>query len=122
DGALLTFKNIEFYIASEYLQFEGADNQANLYREVRRLYRVHAVDELATREAGDRDIAEVRLTYLRELNAPLQLGLPVDRLRYAINPSIDELIDAEVQVQRGELGEDFLRFASANEVWVQHLR
>ena len=122
DGALLTFKNIEFYIASEYLQFEGADNQANLYREVRRLYRVHAVDELATREAGDRDIAEVRLTYLRELNAPLQLGLPVDRLRYAINPSIDELIDAEVQVQRGELGEDLLRFASANEVWVQHLR
>ena len=122
DGALLTFKNIEFYIASERLQFEGADSEANLYRELRRLYRVHAVDELATREAGNRDVAEVRLTYLRELNGPLQLGQPVDRLLYAINPSIEELIDAELQVQRGELGEDFLRFAATNEVWVQHLR
>lgn len=122
DGALLTFKNIEFFIASEHLQFDGADSEANLYRELRRLYRVHTVDELATREAGDRDIAEVRLTYLRELNGPLQLGQPVDRLLYAINPSIEELIDAELQVQRGELGEDFLRFAAANEVWVQHLR
>ncbi|WP_164897195.1 dermonecrotic toxin domain-containing protein [Pseudomonas alkylphenolica] len=122
DGAMLTFKNIEFYIASEHLQFDGADNEANLYRELRRLYRVHTVDELATREAGGRDVAEVRLTYLRELNGPLQLGQPVDRLLYAINPSIEELIDAELQVQRGELGEDFVRFAAANEVWVQHLR
>nr|WP_232239825.1 NEL domain-containing protein [Pseudomonas alkylphenolica] len=122
DGALLTFKNIEFFIASEHLQFDGADNEANLYRELRRLYRVHTVDELATREAGDRDVAEVRLTYLRELNGPLQLGQPVDRLLYAINPSVEELIDAELQVQRGELGEDFLRFAAANDVWVQHLR
>lgn len=122
DGALLTFKNIEFYIANERLQFDGADTEANLYRELRRLYRVHSVDEVATREAGERDIAEVRLTYLRELNGPLQLGLPVDRLLYAINPSIEELIDAELQVRRGELGEDFLRFAAANERWVQHLR
>ncbi|WP_161492855.1 dermonecrotic toxin domain-containing protein [Pseudomonas putida] len=122
DGALLTFKKIEFYIASEQLDFDGADNEANLYRELRRLYRLHTVDEVATREAGDRDVAEVRLTYLRELNGPLQLGQPVDRLLYAINPSIEELIDAELQVQRGEHGEGFLRFAGANEVWVQHLR
>lgn len=122
DGALLAFKSIEFYIARERLQFEGADSEANLYRELRRLYRIHAVDEVATREAGNRDIAEVRLTYLRELNGPLQLGQPVDRLLYAINPSIEELIDAELQVRRGELGEDFLRFAATNEVWVQHLR
>ena len=122
DGALLTFKNIEFYIANEQLHFDGTDNEANLYRELRRLYRLHKVDEVATREAGDRDVAEVRLTYLRELNGPLQLGQPVDRLLYAINPSIEELIDAELQVQRGEHGEEFLRFAAANEVWVQHLR
>jgi len=122
DGALLTFKNIEFYIASEELRFDGADSKANLYRELRRLYRVRTVDEVATREAGDRDVAEVRLTYLRELNDPLELGLPIDRLMYAINPSDEELFDAERQVREGELGEDFLRFAAANEVWVQYLR
>lgn len=122
DGALLTFKKIELYIASEEFQFEGADSEANFYRELRRLYRVHRVDEVATHEAGDRDVAEVRLTYLRELNGPLQLGQPVDRLLYAISPSIEELIDAQLQVERGEHGEDFLRFAAANEMWVQHLR
>lgn len=122
DGALLTFKNIELHIASEQLQFEGADSEVNLYREVRRLYRVHAVDEVARREAGSRDVAEVRLTYLRELNEPLELGQPVDRLLYAINPSNEELMDAALQVHRGEFGEDFLQFAAGNERWVRHLR
>ncbi|MFJ4432536.1 dermonecrotic toxin domain-containing protein [Pseudomonas sp. NPDC089395] len=122
DGALLTFKSIELYIASEHVQFDGADSEANLYREMRRLYRLHAVDEIANREANGRDEAEVRLTYLRELNAPLQLGQPVDSLRYPINPTVEELIDAQLQVQRGELGEAFLRFAASNELWVRHLR
>ncbi|WP_049818835.1 dermonecrotic toxin domain-containing protein [Pseudomonas taiwanensis] len=122
DGALLAFKNIEFYMANQRLQIDGVDSEANLYREVRRLYRLHTLDEVAKRETGDRDEAEVRLTYLRELNVPLELGQPVDSLRYAINASIEELTDAELQVQRGELGEDFLHFAEGNERWVQHLR
>jgi len=122
DGALLVFQNIELYIANQRLQFDAADTEGNLYRELRRLYRLQALDEIAKSETARRDEAEVRLTYRRELNTPLDLGQPEDTLRYAISASIDELAHAELQVQRGELGEDFLNFAAANAQWVQHLR
>ena len=122
DGALLVFQNIELFIANQRLQIDAADTEANLYRELRRLYRLQALDEIAKSEAARRDEAEVRLTYRRELNTPLDLGQPDDPLRYAINASMDELASAELQVQRGELGEDFLNFAAGNHRWVQHLR
>ncbi|KIY39280.1 hypothetical protein TZ03_17800, partial [Pseudomonas sp. 10-1B] len=122
DGALLVFQNIELYIANQRLQIDAADTEANLYRELRRLYRLQALDEIAEREAAGRDEAELRLTYRRELNISLDLGQPYDPLLYAINASMDELASAELQVQRGELGEDFLNFAAGNHRWVQHLR
>lgn len=122
DGALLVFQNIELYIANQRLQIDAADTEGNLYRELRRLYRLQALDEVAQSEAANRDEAEVRLTYRRELNAPLELGLPNDTLRYAINANIDELAYAELEVQRRELAEDFLNFAAANPRWVQYLR
>ncbi|QPN45900.1 hypothetical protein I5S86_03070 [Priestia aryabhattai] len=122
DGALLVFQNIELYIANQRLQIDTADSEGNLYRELRRLYRLQALDEIAKSEAANRDEAEVRLTYRRELNTPLELGQPEDTLRYAINANIDELAYAELAVQRSELGEDFLNFAAGNQRWVQHLR
>lgn len=122
DGALLVFQDIELFIANERLQVASADTEGNLYLELRRLYRLHALDEVAKSEAGMRDVAEVRLTYRRELNDSLQLGLPNDHLLYAVNASQDELIYAEQQVQRGELSDAFLDFAAGNERWVQHLR
>nr|WP_225779548.1 DUF6543 domain-containing protein [Pseudomonas sp. Marseille-Q3773] len=122
DGALLVFQTIELFIANQSLQIDGADTEANLYRELRRLYRLQALDKIAKSEAASRDEAEVRLTYRRELNTPLDLGQPDDPLRYAINASMDELASAELQVQRGELGEDFLNFAAGNDRWVQYLR
>ncbi|WP_236238009.1 dermonecrotic toxin domain-containing protein [Pseudomonas faucium] len=122
DGALLVFQNIELFIANRRLQIDAADTEANLYRELRRLYRLQALDDIAKSEAANRDEAEVRLTYRRELNAMLELGQPDDTLRYAIKANIDELAHAELQVQRSELGEGFLNFAAGNERWVQHLR
>ncbi|MFJ2984475.1 MULTISPECIES: NEL-type E3 ubiquitin ligase domain-containing protein [unclassified Pseudomonas] len=122
DGALLVFQNIELFIANQRLQIDAVDTEANLYRELRRLYRLQALDDVAKSETGNRDEAEVRLTYRRELNATLGLGQPDDTLRYAINASIGELTYAEFQVQRGELGEEFLNFAASNTRWVQHLR
>ena len=122
DGALLVFQDIELFIANQRLQIDPADSEGNLYLELRRLYRLHALDEVAQSEAAMRDVAEVRLTYRRELNDSLQLGLPNDNLLYAVNASQDELIYAEQQVQRGELSEAFLHFAAGNERWVQHLR
>ena len=76
DGALLVFQNIELYIANQRLQFDAADTEGNLYRELRRLYRLQALDEIAKSETARRDEAEVRLTYRRELNTPLDLGQP----------------------------------------------
>lgn len=122
DGALLVFQNIELYLANQRLQIDAADTDGNLYRELRRLYRLQALDDVAKSETANRDEAEVRLTYRRELNTSLDLGQPDDTLRYAINASIEELTYAELQVQRGELGEEFLNFAASNERWVQHLR
>jgi Leucine-rich repeat (LRR) protein len=122
DGVLNVFQGLEDHIESERSQIDAADSEANLYRHVRRLYRVQAVDKVARNETGDRDEAEVRLTYRRELNAPLELGLPEERLLYAVNLNIEERTDAELQVQLGELGEDFLHFAEGHELWVAHLR
>lgn len=122
DGVLTVFQGLEDHIESERSEIDNADSEANLYRHVRRLYRVQAVDKVARSETGDRDEAEVRLTYRRELNAPLELGLPEERLLYAVNLNIEERTDAELQVQLGELGEDFLHFAEGNELWVAHLR
>lgn len=122
DGALLVFQDIELFIANQRLEVAEEDSESNRYLELRRLFRLHALDEVAKSEAGARDVAEVQLTYRRELNATLQLGLPEDTLRYAVNPSLDELIYAEQEVQRGELGEAFLDFAAGNDRWVAQLR
>ncbi|EJN37149.1 hypothetical protein PMI38_03421 [Pseudomonas sp. GM84] len=122
DGVLTVFQGLEDHIENERSQIDAADSEANLYRHVRRLYRVQAVDKVARSETGDRDQAEVRLTYRRELNVPLELGLPEERLLYAVNLGIEERTDAELQVQLGELGEEFLHFAEGNELWVSYLR
>ncbi|WP_158288777.1 dermonecrotic toxin domain-containing protein [Pseudomonas sp. CC120222-01a] len=122
DGALLVFQDIELFIANQRLEVAQEETENNRYLELRRLFRLHALDEVAKSEAGARDVAEVQLTYRRELNATLQLGLPDDNLRYAVNTSLDELIYAEQEVQRGELGEAFLDFAAGNERWVAQLR
>ncbi|MFP3335779.1 NEL-type E3 ubiquitin ligase domain-containing protein, partial [Pseudomonas sp. SIMBA_064] len=52
DGALLVFQNIELYIANQRLQIDAADTEGNLYRELRRLYRLQALDEVAQSEAA----------------------------------------------------------------------
>lgn len=124
DGVLLVFQNIELLIANQHLLTDAADTSEGLYQELRRLYRLQALDDLAREHAPGRDEAEVRLAYRRGLNDELALGLPQDNMLYAAFADVnrDELIQAMAQVQRGERGEPLLLFAANHEQWVRYLR
>lgn len=124
DGALLVFQNLELLIANQELVIEAADSEENLYRELRRLYRLHELDTIARRRAAGRDEAEVRLAYRYRLSSELDLGVPLDRMLYEASADVhrSELDNAITQVQNGERGEAFLSFAADNARWVEHLR
>lgn len=124
DGALLVFQNIELLIDGRRLLTEAAESEHTLYRELRRLFRLHRLDEIARDKARGRDEAEVRLAYRRGLNAELKLGVPDDNMLYEAfaDVSRNELALAVDQVHREEQGESFLNYATSNEEWIRYLR
>nr|WP_314876772.1 DUF6543 domain-containing protein [uncultured Pseudomonas sp.] len=124
DGALLVFQNIELLIDQQRLLGEAADSEQSLYAELRRLYRLHRLDELARSSAKGRDEAEVRLAYRRGLNQDLKLGVPDDNMLYEAfaDVSREELALTRDLVQRDERAESFLSYATGNSEWQRYLR
>jgi Leucine-rich repeat (LRR) protein len=124
DGVLLVFQNLEFLIAGQRMLVETADTEQALYQELRRLYRMSRLDEIARENAGERDETEVRLAYRRESNAPLKLGVPNDNILFEAiaDVSRDELTRAIEQVLHDQDGQDFLKYAVNNQEWVRYLR
>ncbi|MDF0733977.1 NEL-type E3 ubiquitin ligase domain-containing protein [Pseudomonas entomophila] len=124
DGALLVFQSIELLIDNRRLLSEHADSEGTLYQELRRLYRLHRLDEIARENARGRDEAEVRLAYRRGLNQELALGVPDDGMLYQAfaDVSHNELALAMDRVQREERGEGFLDYATSNQAWGRYLR
>lgn len=118
------FQNIELLIDGRRLLTEPADSEHTLYRELRRLYRLHRLDEIARDKARGRDEAEVRLAYRRGLNEELKLGVPDDNMLYQASADVsrNELALAVDQVHREEQGESFLNNATSNQEWIRYLR
>lgn len=124
DGALLVFQNLELLIDQQRLLTEAADSEQSLYSEMRRLYRLNRLDEIARGNAQGRDEAEVRLAYRRGLNQELKLGVPDDNMLYEAfaDVSRNELALTVDLVQRDERAEPFLDYAVANREWQRYLR
>ncbi|MFJ4345964.1 NEL-type E3 ubiquitin ligase domain-containing protein [Pseudomonas sp. NPDC089401] len=124
DGVLLVFHNLEFLIAGQRMLAESADTEQALYQELRRLYRLNRVDELARDNAGDRDEAEVRLAYRRGSNDSLKLGVPHDNMLFEAIAEVSrvELTRVIEQVRQEQQGDNFLEYAANNEQWCRYLR
>jgi len=124
DGVLLVFQNLELLIKNRHLLTENADAEQTLYQELRRLYRLNRLDEMARDRAGGRDEAEVRLAYRRGANKPLQLGVPDDDMLFEAFAEVshDELTQAMDQLLMDERGHDFLEHAANSQEWHQYLR
>lgn len=124
DGVLLLFQNIEMLIANQRLLTNASDTPEGLYRELRRLFRVQALDEHAKVKASGRDEAEVRLAFRLNLNEDLELDLPPDEMLYESCADLkqQEVMAAITEIQRAEHGEPFLRFAIQQEGWIRYLR
>ena len=124
DGVLLVFQNLEFLIADRRLLSDHADTEQMLYHELRRLYRLSRLDEIARDSAGERDEAEVRLAYRRGANEPLKLGVPNDNMLFEAfaDVSRNELTSAIEHVLQDEQGEGFLEYAVNSQEWGRYLR
>lgn len=124
DGILLLFQSIEMLIANQRILATASDTPQGMYRELRRLFRVQALDEHAIRMAAGRDEAEVRLAFRLNLNEDLALGLPPDEMSFASCADLKqpEVLAARTEVQRAEHGEPFLLFAVQQEGWRRYLR
>lgn len=126
DGVRLEFNQIEIQVISRTALLDIPDNErgGSLYRLMRRLYRLDAVDRLARENSGARDQAEVRMAYRVGLAERLDLPLaPVNMLyREAAALSENEISDVEARVLQGEASDEFLRTASNCEFWQNWLR
>ncbi len=124
DGILLLFQNIEMLIANQRMLATASDTPEGMYRELRRLFRVQALDEHAISMAAGRDEAEVRLAFRLNLNEDLALGLPPDEMSFASCADLKqpEVLAARKEIQRAEHGERFLLFAVQQEGWRRYLR
>ncbi|QCI14990.1 hypothetical protein E6B08_28155 [Pseudomonas putida] len=124
DGILLLFQSIEMLIANQRILDTASDTPEGMYRELRRLFRVQALDEHAISKAAGRDEAEVRLAFRLNLNEDLALGLPPDEMSFASCADLKqpEVLAARSEIQRAERGERFLLFAVQQEGWRRYLR
>lgn len=124
DGVARVFYDVESYIANQRLLTDYADSEQGLYQELRRLYRLERLSEIARTNAGERDEAEVCLAYRRGANGPLKLGIPKDDMLFEAVADVypDELTRVIEQVLRDQRGEGFLMYAVNNEQWGRYLR
>lgn len=126
DGIRLVFNQMEIQVFTRQALDTApeAERGPALYRLMRRLYRLQALDDAAVEHAGIRDEAEVRLAYrlhwARELDLPLPPGGMLYRRAADIRPG--ELDDALSQVRQGESGQPLLHYAAQRDFWLAWLR
>lgn len=126
DGIRVAFNQmeVEVYIRQTLRDIPEEGRGQALYRLTRRLYRSHALDGIARRNAGSRDEAEVRLAYCLRWAAELDLPLPPSRMLFRATADLRprELDDALAEVRRGERGQEFLDYAFHRDFWMDYLR
>ncbi|MGY4489811.1 NEL-type E3 ubiquitin ligase domain-containing protein [Pseudomonas sp. TE3610] len=126
DGMRLAFNQMEIQVFTQRAISEspGLDRGQQLQRLARRLFRLEELDRLAIAASGSRDEAEVRLVYRLRLAAALDLPLQPSRMLYetVANVSQKELDTALGNVQNGEHGQAFLRYAATQDFWTTYLR
>ena len=95
----------------------------NLYRLMRRFFRLDEVDRLARINAGGRDQAEVRLAYRLRLAERLDLPLPPARMLYRTAAAVteDELLNVEGLVLASQDSPTFLANMVSRDSWIAWL-
>ncbi|WP_110972112.1 NEL-type E3 ubiquitin ligase domain-containing protein [Pseudomonas huaxiensis] len=126
DGIRLEFNQMEIQVFIRQSLLEVAEQQRGptLYRLMRRLYRLQALDTIAREQAGTRDEAEVRLAYRLHWAEELDLPVPPGRMLYRtiadVRPAeLDRALD---RVRQGEGGQLLLDYAAQRDFWVGYLR
>ena len=97
---------------------------AHLYRLLQGKYRADAIEIIANRQAGSRDVAEVRLAYLIGTRQALGLLVGPRTMAYPVIAAlrVDELIGVERQVIREENQGGLLDYAPLQPFWGRYLR
>ncbi|WP_110972111.1 NEL-type E3 ubiquitin ligase domain-containing protein [Pseudomonas huaxiensis] len=126
DGIRLEFNQMELqlFIRQSLGDVPEQARGQTLYRLTRRLFRSQALDDIARRESGGRDEAEVRLAYRLHWANDLELPVPPSKMLYQFAACIrpGELDQALAQVHQAEQGQEFLDYASQRNFWVDYLR
>jgi Leucine-rich repeat (LRR) protein len=126
DGVRLEFNQIEIQVFSRTSLLGIPDNErgGTLYRLMRRLYRLDAVDRIARESTGTRDEAEVRMAYRVGLAERLDLPLAPGNMLYREAAALTEteISDVAARVLQSETSDEFLRVASHCEFWQNWLR
>ncbi|MDU9391987.1 NEL-type E3 ubiquitin ligase domain-containing protein [Pseudomonas sp. zfem002] len=126
DGIRLEFNQMEILVFTEQALRAVAAEQRGpaLYRLMCRLYRLQELDNLARRDSGARDEAEVRLAYRLNLANTLDLPLAPEQMLYAGSASLQpgELDRAAAWVRQGESGQALLDYAAQRDFWLAYLR
>ncbi len=97
---------------------------AHLYRLLQGKYRADAVEIIANRQAGSRDVAEVRLAYLIGMRQALGLLAGPRTMAFPVIAALrdDELSGVERQVIREENQGGLLDYAPLQPFWGRYLR
>lgn len=126
DGIRLEFNQMEVLVFTRQALRSASDAQRGpvLYRLMRRLYRLQELDNIARRETGDRDEAEVRLAYRLGLSNELDLPLAPEQMLYAgsANLRAGELERAASDVREGESGQGLMNYAIQRDFWLTYLQ
>lgn len=126
DGVRLEFNQIEIQVFSRTSLLNIPDNARGptLYRLLRRLFRLDAVDRMARENSGGRDQAEVRMAYRVGLAARLDLPLAPGNMLYREAAALteNEVSDVAARVLQSESSDEFLRMAANSEFWQNWLR
>lgn len=126
DGIRLEFNQMEILVyTGQALRAVAAGQRGPaLYRLMRRLYRLHELDNIARLDAGTRDEAEVRLAYRLNLANVLDLPLAPQQMLYAGSANLrpGELERAATRVRQGESGQGLLDYAAQRDFWLSYLQ
>jgi len=126
DGIRLEFNQMELqvYIRQALRQIDESNRGPALFRLMRGMFRVNALDRVARDQVRARDEAEVRLAYRLRWAAQLELPLPPRSMLYhsVANVSQGELNGALNKVLSEEAGPALGRFGAQCDFWVAYLR
>ena len=127
DGLRVEFARIETEAMVHRAVPQGMTTEQRgtyLYHQLRGKYRADAVEVIANRQAGDRDVAEVRLAYLIGTREALGLLTAPQSMLYSSLAALraDELSGVERAVIAGENQGELLNYAPLQPFWTHYLR